>query len=163
MRIPIEKIGTLSIQAKKQTLQVQCPLKDLKTREILDAKYCSLRIDGRKIDCKVVSLNGKKTNTHILMEMDRNKGLTIILEALVHTETKCSLLVSERVDFGLYNEVKKLLEEESLRSGKSPEAILLDITRYKDGVEGCDALVFISNKQLAVLKDNLLGAVAAVA
>lgn len=158
MRIPIDSIGGLNIHEKTQSLQIKSLIKDLKSQEIMAAKFCSLRINGRKLDCKIVSLNGKKKNTHILIELARDKELTILLEPHVYSDAKGFLLVSERVDFALYNEVKKLLEEESQQSGKSIKEILLELTRYKEGVEGYDSIVFVSNKQLAVLKDRLSSA-----
>lgn len=160
MKIVIDKVYP-PLSVGKETLSVKVrgvdPVVDAKKVE--RAQVLLFFINGRYLFCNPESVALKEGRLNVLLRFEKDLFVVKSLFDYIGGELreKCFVLLpSEHSDPQLLRETGRLLAEAAKLSGRRKRDVLMEITAFRDNVDGRPDLRFVSERQLPVIRDKLV-------
>ena len=156
MKILINRIGGININAKHISVSAICSNQGLKIDDMNPQLTCVLTTGNEKIPCTISSATkkGKGSYSLALKIKDSMKNVELLYPYHHKENVDLTLMFYDGVDPETFQEADRLLQELSDKTGEDPSDILYNLTSFKN-IQGKRKLELVSGKQMLVIIDKM--------
>jgi hypothetical protein len=156
LKILINRIGGININAKHISVRAICSNQELKIDDMNPQLTCVLNIGNERIPCTMSSATRKRNGSYslALKIKDSMKNVELLYPYHHKGNVDLTLMLYNGVDPETFQEADRMLQELSDKTGVHPSDILYNLTSFKN-ISGKRKLELVSRKQMLVIIDKM--------